>query len=163
GLVGVLVGGGITTAGTLWSQRLQMKAALAAERRTREIAASSVALDALSQLLQLPDEAAPDDAGTEWQRRRRELLLVLGTACQDLRGDDLRHRIEEVVSMIELHTAATSMTGDTERQVRSTACTHALSCLGAFRRGDPLPARPDGYARTLDAIDRWVSRGGSPM
>jgi hypothetical protein len=159
GMVGVIVGGAITTWGTIVAQRQQIKATLAAEERVREISASTTVLNALSQLLQLPDE--PDMSDDEWHHRRQDLLFLLDTASQDLRSKDLRSRLAEAHDMMERHAVAARLTGQSEARTRSIACVHAVACLGAFRRGEPLPDRPDAYTQTIDAIDEWTTRTGS--
>jgi hypothetical protein len=159
GMVGVIIGGAITTMGTIATQRLQIKTTLAAEERAREISASTTVLSALSQLFQLPDE--PNMSGDEWHRRRQDLLLLLDTASQDLRSKDLRSRLAEARDMMERHTAAAALTVQAEARTRSIACAHAVACLGAFRRGEPLPDRPATYTQTIDAIHEWTARTGA--
>jgi hypothetical protein len=155
GLLGVLVGSAVTTVGMVWTQRMQMRASLAAEERAREISASTAALSALSQLLQMPDEPSGED---DWHRQREAFLLLLGVAAQDLGSPDLRDRLAEVHFVLEHHVAAASMTGRLEARTRTIACGHALSCLGAFRRGEPIPERPADYVDTVEAIDEWYAR-----
>lgn len=154
GIVGVLVGSAVTAAGTFWTQRLQMRASLAAEERAREISASAAALGALGQLVQMPEVPSGAD---DWHRQREALLLLLGVAAQDLRSKNLRDRLAEAHWMVEHHVAAASMTGQFEARTRTIACGHALSCLGAFRRGEPIPERPADYVHTAQAIEEWYA------
>lgn len=156
GLVGVVVGGGITTAGTLWAQRAQLRAGIATERRAREMAASTTALTTVSALVQMGGQPEGGPAA-DWLRRRADLLAVLGTAAVDLGSYQLRERVGEVHFILDFHAAATSLTGQAETATRSIACGHALACLGAFRRGEPLPERPAGYTATINAIKEWLS------
>jgi hypothetical protein len=165
GLVGVVVGGGITTTATIWAQRAQMKAAIAAEAREREIAASSAAMDALSRLLYL-ESSAKADASTrpvhpDSNNTRRQLLLQVATATHDMRQADLRVRIDQALRILTHHTAAWNMIGQPESQSRQIACTHTIECIGAFRRGEPLPPRPTAFDQTIKAIEQWSSTAGA--
>nr|MDT0656632.1 hypothetical protein [Micromonospora sp. DSM 115978] len=163
GLVGVVVGGGITVTGTIWAQRLQVKAAVAAERRSREITASANLIDAISQLLHLPgepDQGGPDHAG--WARQRRHLLLIIDTATQDLRDRRFRDRLGEAHRMLALHEGAWALIGQPEATTRAIACADALACLGAFRRGDPPPPPPANVTATTTAVNDWLAARTDP-
>lgn len=174
GLVGVVVGGGITTTATIWAQRSQLKAAIATEARAREITASSAAMDALSRLLYLESSAensaenstksfanssAEADASPRpahpGSNTRRQLLFQVVAATQDIRQADLRATIDQTLRVLTHHAAAWNMIGQPESRSRQIACTHALECIGAFRRGEPLPPRPAEFDRTIEAIEKW--------
>src|SRR5262249_55334594 len=130
--------------------RTQLKAPIAAQARSREFPASAAAMNALGRLLYLPDTAEPD-----WENTRRDLLLQLTTATQDLRQADLRSRINQAQRILTDHTAAWNMAGQPESRSRHIACTHALECIGAFRRGEPPPPTPPTFTETIDAIAKW--------
>lgn len=158
GLVGVVVGGGITTTATIWAQRAQLKATLATEARAREITASSAAMDALGRLLYLESSAEADTSPRPAHpdsNTRRQLLLQVVAATQDIRQADLRATIDQTLGILTHHAAAWNMIGQPESRSRQIACTHALECIGAFRRGEPLPLRPAEFDRTIEAIEKW--------
>jgi hypothetical protein len=120
-------------------------------------------MDALGRLLYLTDNL-PDTAGSDepsrrtepdWENTRRDLLLQLATATQDLRQADLRSRMNQARRILTDHTAAWNMVGQPESRSRHIACTHALECIGAFRRGEPLPPTPTAFTETIDAIATW--------
>ena len=160
GMIGVIIGGGITTTGTVWAQRLQAKNNLRAERRAREITASSAALSAIGQLITLSD--APDGAGigivqrAEWKQARQGQLLLLDIATQDLGHAELRVRLDEVRRLLDLYDGATFYTGQTEPTLRIAVCAYAVDCLGAFRRGETLPARPEAVTESLESLAAWL-------
>ena len=162
GLVGVLVGSGISTAGTIWAQRIHLRSTLAAERRAREISASSTALDAIGQLLQMPEEPSTTSEQDQWRQRRRQLTLLLGVASQDLLGVQMRRRMNEIHQSLELQTAASFFTGMTEQEARAAASTHALACLGAYRREEPLPEPPPEYTQLLQSVNDWLAAQHRP-
>ena len=144
-LAGVLIGGGITTTVAVWTQRTQLRNTIAAESRNREIGASATAITALGRLRARP--AGEDDD---------EALLALATAAQDLRDAGLRARLAEAGRILTEHAAAFNMAGQEEPVSRKIACEHGIECLGAFRRGEPIPPTPEPFAATLAAIDRWT-------
>jgi hypothetical protein len=149
-LVGVLIGGGITTAGTVWTQRTQLRNAIATEARNRDITAAATAITALGKLLHLAGENQRDDPA------RDELLLQLATATQDLRNADLRLRVTESYRILTEHAAAWSIAGQPESVSRKIACEYGIDCLGAFRRGEAVPPMPEQFTATIAAIEQWT-------
>jgi hypothetical protein len=154
-LVGVLIGGGITTAGTVWTQRTQLRNAIATEARNRDITAAATAITALGKLLHVADDGRPDENRGSGQQRD-ELLLQLATAAQDLRNADLRLRVTEAYRILTEHTAAWSIAGQPESVSRKIACEYGIDCLGAFRRGEPVPPMPEQFTATIAAIEQWT-------
>jgi hypothetical protein len=166
GLVGVVVGGGITTTATIWAQRAQINATITTEARAREITASSTAMDALSRLLYLENsaeaDASPRPAHPD-SNTRRQLLLQIVAAAQDLRQADLRATIDQTLRILTHHVAAWNLIGQPESQSRQIACTYTLEYIGAFRRGEPIPPRPAEFDRTIEAIEKWGSTSGGSV
>jgi hypothetical protein len=104
-----------------------------AERRARETAATSRIEDALASLIGLarrPDEMRE----IEEDRRYRQ--------GQSLDGDDLP--AEPETKSLE------------EWDRRRADLRHALECVGALRRGDPLPSAPKPFTDTVALVDVWI-------
>ena len=178
-LIGVVVGGGLST-GTVLLYRSQRRDAVDAERRAREIAATSRIEDALiamlglergpRELMQLEEEPRyregeslddlpldPEPASLdEWNQWRSDLLLAFETASMDLSIKALRSRLERA----QLALLYPSGPWDSERQpesvTRKIVCRHSLECVGAFRRGEPLPAESNKFINTMGAADEWI-------
>jgi hypothetical protein len=98
-------------------------------------------------------EGPPATKHNEWTSRRNALLLIVQTAPLDLRDQKLRARLAETHRLLGLYHNARTMAGLSERSVRWIGCDHALECLGAFRRGESLPERPESFETTLSSID----------
>jgi hypothetical protein len=113
-----------------------------------EITAAATAILALGKLRHLPGDShsSPD---------RQDHLLQLTIAVQDLRNADLRARVTAARRILDEHAAAWSIAGQPEPESRRIACEYAIDCLGAFRRGEPVPLMPEPFTATLAAIDQW--------
>jgi transcriptional regulator with XRE-family HTH domain len=148
---------------------------LRAERRTRTIAATSRAIEALSGLSHLdskpdwdrerriwagkdPGELDPDvqAAVDAWEQRRQEFLQVIKVAILDVGDAELRARLEEAVQVLELWAGPMQYARQSEGRTRYLATTEALAALGAFRRGDPLPERSAKYLSTKEFADLYL-------
>ena len=160
--------------------RSQRRDALEAERRAREMAATSHIQDAVASLLGLepgPDEVfdreasrryrrgqstddlppAPDSIRVDqWHRRRDDLLLTLETARLDLSNESLRARLERAQRALRYPSGPWDIERQPESMTRRIVCRHALECVGAFRRGDPLPSEPKEFAGTIASVDEWI-------
>ena len=159
--------------------RSQRRDALEAERRAREMAATSRIEDAVASLLGLepgPDEVfdlksrrhsrkqstddlppAPDQVRLdEWYRRRDDLLLTLETARLDLSNESLRARLERAQRALRYPSGPWDIERQPESMTRRIVCRHALDCVGAFRRGDSLPSEPKQFAGTVASVDEWI-------
>jgi hypothetical protein len=180
-LAGVLVGGGITFAGGHIGRKQQRQDALAAERRARELAASSRAAEAAHTLWSLDepslqlmvereeqsqeglDTAELDtkltEAGRfvmheEWAKERNALVLTFEMAVMDIGDQQVRNRLDACAmalrqsALVYLDPDHLAQGAD-ELRVRLDACEHAIACIGAFRRGDPLPPVSGGLAGGL--------------
>ena len=179
-LVGVLVGGFLSTGTAMLLYRRQRRDAEEEGRRTRETAATSRIEEALVSLMGLgrrPDElrelekdhrylrgesldglpAEPEETiRQEWDRRREELLLVFETASMDLSSEASRSRLERAQRAFLWYHGPWSIERQTESATRRIVSRHALECVGAFRRGDPLPAEPKQFTSTVGDVDEWI-------
>jgi hypothetical protein len=179
-LIGVLVGGAVSAGTAMLLYRRQRRDALDAERRAREMAATSRIQDAVASLLGLepgPDEVydraasrryrrgkstddrppAPDPVRVdEWHRRRDDLLLTLETARLDLSSESLRARLERAQRALRNPSGPWDIEHQPESMTRRIVCRHVLECVGAFRRGDPLPSEPKEFTGTIASVDEWI-------
>lgn len=105
-------------------------------------------MDASAALIQ--SLRAPDD---DIESRHR---LALAVASQDIRSSDVRARLGEAHKIMTLAGGVQQMIG---REVSNTiwfAANHTLEVVGAYRRGEPVPAEPNGWAEALAATDEWI-------
>lgn len=159
------------------------RAVLADELRAREITASALSRDSLVRLLLLgsdpdldreremdrrlakgddyaeitADLGPPDeDAIAAWTRARQDLIVAFETAALDIGDRELRSRLAEVSLILKLYYGPKKYAGQPERRTRYIAVKDALDCLGAFRRGDPLPERSADYGNTYGFVQLFL-------
>lgn len=162
------------------------------ERRAREMNATALANESLVKLLLLdrdPDadrqrqfdrrlnkgenprqvsaELPPDEeAINEWHRMRDSLITAIDAASQDITNKELRIRISEACKVLRLYNGPEHHARQSESRTRQIVVSDALSCIGAFRRGDPLPERSIAYSNTHEFAMLYLeeiemnSRGG---
>jgi hypothetical protein len=179
-LVGVLVGGFLSTATAMLLYRRQRRDAKETERHARETAATARIGDVVASLIVLdrrPDELReieedrryrhdqslddlppePEEAALDaWDRRRAELLLALETAGMDLSSEALRFRLERAQRALRYPAGPWDIGRQPESVTRRIVCRHVLECVGAFRRGDPLPPEPQQFTGTIGDVDQWI-------
>jgi hypothetical protein len=179
-LIGVLVGGTLSTGTTMLLYSRQRRDAISTERRAREVTATSDIGDALLALLKLecrPDEPRdmeesrllmqgksldgltpePEQASLDqWERKRGDILLWLERASLDLLSESLRSRLELVQRALRYPHGPWDIERQPESVTRRIVCQHALQCVGAFRRGDVLPAEPGPFINTVGDVAEWI-------
>jgi hypothetical protein len=179
-LFGVILGGGLSTGTNLLLYRRQQRDAKDAERRDRDSAATSHLQETLASLLALdarPDESreieedrrdrsnrSRDDLPPEpeqatldsWDRRHGDLVLAFQTASMDISDKILRSRLKRVTNALEYPYGPWDMARQAESSTRRIVCRHALECVGAYRRGDPLPPEEGQFLDTVNFVDDWI-------
>jgi len=101
--------------------------------------------------------AQPEQESLEkWDRWRDDLLLAFETASLDLSSEPLRARLEQAQRALLYPYGPWDIERQPESVTRRIVCRHALECVGAFRRGDLLPAKPKKFTGTIGSVDEWV-------
>jgi hypothetical protein len=148
---------------------------LAAERRTQSADAASNASKAfmsLRNLKAMPDwkhevasysEARVPEMTTEegrlqaeWEQQWLALLSDIELAALVIDDEQLRGRLKEAVQMLRRWDGPMRYARQPETQTRFIVATDVLEALGAYRRGDPLPARSPEYANTKELVDVYI-------
>jgi hypothetical protein len=174
-VTGGLVGGGFSVGTAALTHRNQRQSTIAAERRALDMAAAERAISVLAKLLQLdpptyvwlnvliakveaeggpewdPDqkELPPLPEGHHelveaWKAKRDGLLVELETAAIDIRDTVVRGRLEIITYSLTI--AGDMSTANTAPvHFRRQVCRCGIDCIGAYRRGEPLPDTPGWF------------------
>jgi transcriptional regulator with XRE-family HTH domain len=148
---------------------------LQAERRARAALAAAKAKKAFMSLRNLdtmPDwryevasytgkdtpqpSAEEETAKAAWKRQREDLLSEIELAIYDIDDEQLRVRLREAVEMVRLWNGPMRHMLQGEHQTRRIVVADALEALGAYGRGDPLPARSAEYGNTKEFVDLYI-------
>lgn len=155
----------------MFTFRWQRRDALAAEQRARAAVATARASESLAKLLlldQRPDVCNEDEqrgeepgpsaevASAAWRRTQDDLLTSVDVAALDIADIDLRSRLDEVGQIFRYHEGPQHYIRQSEYRTRYIAVRHALACIGAFRRGDALPARSKEYVNTHEYVTIYL-------
>lgn len=170
-------------AAVLEAEKRGIAAAREADRHGRAMIASARAADALTALLLLdrdPDaerqaelsrllrnrksyEAAIKDVGaaddeeiSKWEERRRTLIVTVDSSSLDIDDTRIRDRLEQVVRALNLYQGPEKNIRQSEYRTRHLAVSDGLACLGAFRRGDELPALSEEFKTTIEFVDLYL-------
>jgi transcriptional regulator with XRE-family HTH domain len=148
---------------------------LAAERRAQSAAAASDASKAfmsLRNLRTMPDwkrEVAsysearvPEMTAKEelvqaaWEQQRLDLLSEIELAALVIDDEQLRGRLKEAVQMLRLWDGPMRYARQPETRTRFIVAADVLEALGAYSRGEPLPARSPEYGDTKEFVDVYI-------
>lgn len=148
---------------------------LAAERRAQSAAAAldaSKALMSLRYLETMPDwkrevasysgarvpEMNAEQARVQaaWEQQRLDLLSKIELAALDIVDKQLRSRLTEAVQMLKLWNGPMKYARQPEARTRFIVAADALEALGAYRRGELLPARSPEYENTKESVDTYI-------
>ncbi|MEV4454082.1 hypothetical protein AB0K24_53955, partial [Streptomyces mirabilis] len=107
---------------------------------------------------------ARDDHGAKvWEEKRRKLIGDLQIAAVDITDTALRALLEQVSTVLLTFEGPWEAREQWESRTRMIAVAFAIESIGAFRRGERLPAPSRDYDRTLgdvsDFIDQWNNSG----
>jgi hypothetical protein len=146
------------------------------ERRAREINATALAKESLIKLLLLKEDPDADrvrqinrrvrlgqsrnqvvaelsednDAIDEWHRTRDSLIFAVDAASQDIANEEFRMRLSEACDVLRFYRGPENQARQPESRTRYIVISYALKCIGAFRRGDPLPDKSKDYSDTCE-------------
>ncbi|MEU6733316.1 hypothetical protein ABZ929_08925 [Streptomyces physcomitrii] len=173
GLVGALVGAGAGYFGTRQAQ----SRALAAERQARLDAKQDVATATLSDTfgkLQRhvrevpgPHELAPhteefaesDAAERTWDQKLEDLTAPARIAVGVLRDEALRARLHQSLDLLDAWQSGLEYAYRGRASARSRAwvlrgiLSHAVECVGAWQREEPLPEPNEAYGHAVESLE----------
>jgi hypothetical protein len=86
---------------------------------------------------------------------RDDLIAAFDTSVEDLGDSDLRARLKHASTLFNNSEIAAQMLDHSDSFGRVVACRYILTCLGAFRREEPLPDEPPQLVEALQAVDEW--------
>ena len=179
-LVGVLIGSLVLTGTAMLLYRRQQRDVRDAERRARDVATSRIQelIASLIGLERRPDELReieedrrdrlnksmgdlppePEQAALDdWDRRRKDLILAFEIALGDLSNKPLRARLEQAGRALDYPYSPWDQARQPESVTRRIVCRHALECVSAYRRDDPLPTESQGrFTETVSLVDDWI-------
>jgi hypothetical protein len=99
-----------------------------------------------------------DDEGAKaWEERRRTLIGDLQVSAVDITDPGLRVLLDQVRTVLQTCEGPWKAYEQTETRTRQIAVRFAVEALGAFRRGEPLPAASGEYEKTLGAVSDFIA------
>ncbi|MFI1108827.1 hypothetical protein ACH4TU_12825 [Streptomyces physcomitrii] len=173
GLVGALVGAAAGYGGTRQAQNR----ALAAERQARLDAKQDVAMTTLADTFgklqrhvrgvpgtpeYAPDTeefAAVDAAERTWDQKLEDLTAPARIAVGVLRDEALRARLHQSLDLLDAWQSGLEYAYRGRVPARSRAwvlrgiLSHAVECVGAWQREEPLPEPNEAYGEAVDSLE----------
>lgn len=105
----------------------------------------------------IPEMTAEEGrAQAEWEQQRLDFLSEIELAALVIDDEQLRGRLRETVQMLGLWDGPMRYARQPETRTRFIVATDALEALGAYRRGEPLPARSPEYGNTKELVDVYI-------
>jgi len=157
GLVGTGVGGGLSIWASITAQQHQARASRELVIAQRVDAAADSAIQMFFQIKQhvrgRPSEQA--EGARErikiWEKALRQQVSKLEPVLLRIRDREFRLRLSKVAEFLAWHEVMEPQLGGSP-DVLSQLCDHALECLGAFVRDEPLPSEEGGmtWARRVE-------------
>lgn len=152
-LAGVFVGGGISLFGIMWQQRRNEEAANT-NRRTSQREAS---LDSIKQVLfailrhgeSVPNQRTSASEHLAWELTLKEHLTRVEMDALRLDAPELRAVLREMSLLLNDWYELAPMAWPHE--VVNAATRHAIECVGAGLRGEPLPPQGPEIQRLYEA------------
>ncbi|MEV0598566.1 hypothetical protein AB0I82_04580 [Streptomyces sp. NPDC050315] len=141
GLVGTVVGGGLSVWASVVAQRQQAAHARKERRRARTSTAIEAALTELFEVQRDARRAGPMDSARE--RQLHERVLNVRVLLQHVPDAALRSRVQEDTFLMPLDPPGDTRTKQERRADIMLLSADAIACLGAYLRGEPLPPRAD--------------------
>ncbi|MER6560562.1 hypothetical protein ABT300_23065 [Streptomyces sp. NPDC001027] len=139
GLAGTGIGGALSIWASVMTQRRQADHEREGQRQARASAAVEAVLTELFEIQRDARRAGPDS-----DTRRvalHERVLNIQVLMQRVPDAALRDRVREAALFLPLSPAGDTRTWEERRVDRMYLCADAIACLGAYLRGEPMPAR----------------------
>lgn len=142
GVVGTIVGGGLSIWTTLIAQRHQHRSARQQVIEQRIDAAADAAIEDflfLKQHLQV-GPLFQVERGEDWEKTLKDRLSKVKTTLLRLRHKGLRDRLKGVTGFLDETPLIEDWQWGGSPDLPAQLCDHALECLGAFARDDLMPS-----------------------
>ncbi|MFH8389919.1 hypothetical protein [Streptomyces sp. NPDC018036] len=166
GLGGTALGGGLSIWASISAQRNQATAARELVVSQRVDAAADSAIQMFFQIKQHA-RGRPTGGETEgherlqrWEKSLQDQVSKLEPILLRIRDREFRLRLTEVAEFLAWSDITEPQLGGSVN-ILSALCDHALDCLGAFVRDEPLPAEEGGmvWARRVEHAYGQVMEG----
>ncbi|WP_369271123.1 hypothetical protein AB5J55_14760 [Streptomyces sp. R11] len=151
GLGGTALGGGLSIWASISAQRHQAKAARELVVSQRVDAAADSVIQMFFQIKQHV-RGRPPEGETEghqriqrWEKSLQDQVSKLEPILLRIRDREFRLRLTQVAEFLAWSDVTEPQLGGSVT-ILSALCDHALDCLGAFVRDEPLPAEEGGMA-----------------
>ncbi|MFJ9634066.1 hypothetical protein ACIRU8_40910 [Streptomyces sp. NPDC101175] len=151
GLGGTALGGGLSIWASISAQRHQAKAARQLVVSQRVDAAADSAIQMFFQIKQHV-RGRPTESGSEghlaieqWEKSLQNQVSKLEPILLRIRDSEFRLRLTQVAEFLAWSDVTEPQLGGSVN-ILSGLCDHALDCLGAFVRDEPLSAEGGGLA-----------------
>ncbi|MFF1604963.1 hypothetical protein ACFVYV_47670 [Streptomyces mirabilis] len=151
GLGGTALGGGLSIWASISAQRHQARAARELVVSQRMDAAADSAIQMFFQIKQhvrgrpTESEAEGHQRIELWEKSLRNQVSKLEPILLRIRDAEFRLRLTQVAEFLAWSDVTEPQLGGSIN-ILSRLCDHALDCLGAFVRDEPLPAEEGGLA-----------------
>ncbi|MDX3233221.1 hypothetical protein [Streptomyces sp. ME19-01-6] len=160
GVCGTVVGGGLSIWATVIAQRQQAQAArqLVIDQRVDTAVDSAIQMfsQIKQQLLGRPSER--ESGGPErielWRKALHQQVHKLEPILLRIRNETVRLRLSKIAEYLAWHDVSMTPELGGASGILTDLCDHALDCLGAFVRDEPLPKESTGLtkARATEAL-----------
>ncbi|MEO3764592.1 hypothetical protein [Streptomyces sp. B8F3] len=167
GLIGTIVGGAVSIATTIMANRLQAKAARQQVIDERIDSAAEVATSEFVRLKQHfwvgLGSGREVERNEAWEEALHDRLAALEPVLLRMRHRELRSRLHSVTEFLRHYSEIEDITWDGHPLLPQQLCEHALECLGAFVRDEPVP-EPDRSFSQADHVEAvWYNNVIAPV
>ncbi|MDX2595290.1 hypothetical protein PV343_24025 [Streptomyces sp. WI03-4A] len=169
GLVGAIVGAAASYLGTHQAQARAIKDARQSRVEAKQDAAVLLLSNGFAELhkhIRSVPESSQPHLGTQalqelaaaqaaWDRQLRDLLGPVRIAVEAMRDKELRHRLQEGVSLLEQWEYELEYAYFQSRRawVLGGIVDDAVACVGAWQREDAMPEPNNAYRRAKESVE----------
>ncbi|MEV8324059.1 hypothetical protein [Kitasatospora sp. NPDC056731] len=156
-LAATVVGGGLSITASIVTQRQQAKSTrqLAVTQRSESLADRAIQeLYALKEHVQLRPHRIT--MWSEWEAGLKNRTGTLRTTIIRLRDRELRERLTKTMELLDLSELMTQGVWGGSPLLPRQLCDHAIECLGAFVRNEPLPPAAEAFETAKRVELAWL-------
>ncbi|MCX4587721.1 hypothetical protein [Streptomyces sp. NBC_01481] len=161
GLCGTVVGGGLSIWASIIAQRQQAKAARQLVIAQRVDTAVDAAIQAFFQIKQ-HIRGRPSDHGEGaqqrnqvWQKALQQQVLKVEPTVLRIRDEAVRMRLDKIAELLSWPDVSEPGLGGSDG-LFAALCDHALDCLGACARDEPLPEESRGLSQAREVEANYL-------